>query len=168
MYNVQSHLYYTVELFDMYTGHSGLLSLKHMFAKFGQYLADDIMVIRCDGCATLVGFKGYVSKTLKLVKANTNEEDSEAVSVIHQIKKEAKDLTKSSSFFYDLGNFTHQNTVSQTSPILLRVVSALVSNDVLTKQSFSLAQSIQSHIAGCHSQTTLGLAVKIHHKHGIS
>ena len=41
-------------------------------------------------------------------------------------------------------------------------------NDEITKQSLSLTQSIQSHITGCHNQTILGLAVKIHHKHGSS
>lgn len=41
-------------------------------------------------------------------------------------------------------------------------------NAEVAKQSFSLSQSIQSHITGYHSQTTLGLAVKIHHKPGTS
>lgn len=65
--------------------HGGLFSLKQMFAKLVQYLADDVMVIRCDGCATLVGFKGYVNKPMKLMKVNIDEEATEVDSVICQI-----------------------------------------------------------------------------------
>ena len=56
-----------------------------------------------------------------------------------------------------------------TSATLVRLVSSLVSGGAITKQSLTLAQCIQQRAGGTSSnQTTLGLAVKLHHKHGSS
>ena len=38
----------------------------------------------------------------------------------------------------------------------------------MSKKSISLSQAIQTHITGARNQTTLGLAVKLHHRHGSS
>jgi len=116
MYANQSKLYNTTDLYDMYLYYGGKLSHKQMFAKLNKCLADDMIVIRCDGCASLVGFKEFVGKMMKLVKASSDEEEGEVDTVIRQVQKEARDVNKSSNFFYDLGNFTHSNTISQTSP----------------------------------------------------
>ena len=48
----------------------------------------------------------------------------------------------------------------------LKFISDLVSGGEVTKKSLSLSHSIQSHITGTRNQTTLGLAVKLQHRHG--
>ena len=167
-YADQNRLYSHTELYDIYAGYGGELSQKQMRVKLTDYLADDIIVIRCDGCASLIGFNGFVGSMMQLVKVNGDDEESEIDAIIRMVRREAREVTKSSNLFYDLSNFTHRNTVGQTSATLLGFVSALVSNSQISKQSLSLSQSIQSHITGCHNQTTLGLAGKIHHSHGSS
>ena len=149
----------------MYSGHGGMLSSKQMFMKLKQHLGDEIITIRCDGCASLIGFKQFAGKTMKFVKTTTHEEENEIDAIICKVQKEARELTQSNNLFYDLSNFTHRNIIRQTSPTLLRLVAGLVSNYEVTKQSISLTQSIQSHITNCQNQTTLGLAIKIHHRH---
>lgn len=168
MYANQDRFYSRPELFEMYSGYGGMLSSKQMFVNLKQHLGDEIITIRCDGCASLIGFKQFVGKTIKLVKTTEGEEESDVDAMICKVHKEARELTKSNNLFYDLGNFTHSSIIRQTSPTLLHLVSGLVSRYQVTKQSISLTQSIQSHITNCHNQTTLGLAVKLHHKHGSS
>ena len=47
-----------------------------------------------------------------------------------------------------------------------KIISSLVSGGAITKPSLTLVQCIQQHVGGTSSnQTTLGLAVKLHHKH---
>ena len=70
---------------------------------------------------------------------------------------------------YDLGSFKHERVIQDTSPTLLRLVSSLVSREeTVTKPALTIAQCIQQHISKSWNQTTLGLAVKLHHKHGSS
>ena len=129
MYADQNRPYSHTELYDIDAGYGGELSQKQMRVKLTDYLADDIIVIRCDGCASLIGFKGFVSSMIKLVKVNGDDEESEIDAIIRMIRKEAREVSKSSNLFYGLSNFTHRNTVGQTSAaILLSFVSALVSN----------------------------------------
>ena len=59
---------------------------------------------------------------------------------------------------------TSHKVIESTSATLLKLVSGAT-----TKPSLTLAQCIQQHICGAgRNQTTLGLAVKLHHKHGSS
>lgn len=51
---------------------------------------------------------------------------------------------------------------------MLQVISKLVSNGQVTQKSLSLTQAVQGHITGTRNQTTLGLAVKLHHRYGSS
>ena len=46
------------------------------------------------------------------------------------------------------------------------MVSELVSNGKVTQQSLSLTQAVQGHITHTRNQMTLGLAVKLQHRHG--
>ena len=70
---------------------------------------------------------------------------------------------------YDFGSFRHERVIQYTSPTLLRLVSSLVSREeTVTKPALTLAQCIQQHISKSWNQTTLGLAVKLHHKYGSS
>lgn len=69
---------------------------------------------------------------------------------------------------YDLNIFQYENTIQDTSPTLLAFVSSLVSNGETSKPSLALSQCIQQHVNKSTNQTSLGLAVKLHHKYGSS
>ena len=129
-------------------------------------MSKDVMLVRVDGCATIVGFCESIANHLKMVKVDDADERS-IDSVVRQIKKEARSV-KYNSANYDLSEFTQANTIKATSPTLLRLISDLVSGGEMTKKSLSLSQSIQSHVTGTRNQTTLGLAVKLLHRHGSS
>ena len=49
---------------------------------------------------------------------------------------------------------------------MLSFIARLVFDGAVTKVSPSLAQTIQHHVAKWHNQTTVGLAVKCHHRFG--
>ena len=78
-------------------------------------------------------------------------------------------MAKPRNVDYKLSDYVHHKVIESTSETLLRLVSSLVSGGAITKPSLTLAQCIQQHVGGTSSnQTTLGLAVKLHHKHGSS
>ena len=156
----------TIELHDMYCGLGGLLSRQQMFAKLTSYLGSDIVVVRMEGCASVVGFRHLIGKSLKLVKDESVDEQS-VDTVVRQVRVEARAVQVNNAG-YDMGDFTHSNTLKQTSPTLLKLIAELVSSGKVTQQSLSLTQAVQGHITGIRNQTTLGLAVKLHHRHGSS
>jgi len=119
-----------------------------------------------EGRASVVGFRHLVGKSLKLVEVDSVDEDS-VDAVVRQVKGEARAVQYNSAN-YDLGEFTYNNTLKQTSTTLLKIISELVLGGKVTKKSLSLTQAVQSHIAGTRTQTTLGLAVKLHHRYGSS
>ena len=116
-----------------------------MRVKLTDYLADGIIVIRCDGCASLIGFKGFVGSMMKLVKVNGDDEESEIDAIIRMIRKEARGVKKSSNLFYDLSNFTHRNTVGQTSATLLSFVSAHIQQPDIKAVTQAFAVDSESH-----------------------
>ena len=68
-----------------------------------------------------------------------------------------------------LSDYVHHKVIEGTSATLVRLVSSLVSGAAITKPSLTLAQCIQQHVGGTNrNQTTHGLVVKLHHKHGSS
>ena len=70
---------------------------------------------------------------------------------------------------YNMSDFVYEKTVQNTSKTLLKFVAELVSDSVITKKSLTLAQCIQQHVAGnTRNQTSLGLAVQLHHRFGSS
>ena len=90
--------------------------------------------------------------------------DNYTEKLVKQIIKEAKALPKQDD--YDLGTFTKEQTIKNTSSTLLTVVAKLTTNGKISRESLSIAQSIQAHITNTSNQTTLGLAVKLHHRFG--
>ena len=153
-----------VELHDMYINVGGKLGRKQMFNNLANYMSSDVHVVRLDGFASITGFREVVGKSLNVVKLESDDDDS-VDTVVREIRIEARAL-KYQSGNYDLGEFTHVNILKQTSSTLLKLISMLVSNGTVIKQSLSLSQSIQAHITSTRNQTTLGLAVKLHHRHG--
>lgn len=82
--------------------------------------------------------------------------------VVTNIKNEVKNLKTAKD--YDFGQFNNQSSVEATSTTLVHFISNLISNGEITKQCLSISQAIQYNITKCHNQTTLGLAVKLHHE----
>lgn len=152
------------ELYEIYSRNSGSLTLRQMFANLCDYFGDEIVVLNVVGCETVVGFRNYIAKTLKMVKQSNVDDDDEVDNLIRKIKSEVASIPKPKD--YDLSDFSYRKIIKDTSTTLLCFVSKLVSGGAMTKASLSLTQSIQQHISGIHNQTTLGLAVKLHHKYG--
>ena len=151
------------ELHDTYMIYGGNLTRKQMLTKLLTYFGDDVTALSIEGCASIVGFREHVSKIVKISRVDNVDEDSEDT-LVRQITTEARAIP-SNNKNYDLGDFTYTTTKQQTSVTLLRLISKLISNG---EASLSLAQSVQYHITKGRNQTTLGLAVKLHHRFGSS
>ena len=65
----------SLELHDKYVAYGGCLTRKQMFTKLVTYLVDDVVVLSIEGCASIVGFREFVSKILKLSKLDTTDEE---------------------------------------------------------------------------------------------
>ena len=96
-----------------------------------------------------------------MVKVSGSDENDDVAKVVGRVKAEVRRG-------YDLSDFTCSKTVADTSETLLRLVSALVSDGNATKPSLTISQTIQQHISGARNQATIGLDIKLHHKHGSS
>ena len=148
----------------IYSTNLSALTQKQMFANLCEYFGKEIVVLNVEGCETVVDFKNYIAKTLKIVKRSKMDDEDEVDKLIRRIKSEVASIPKPKD--YDLSNFCFTKIIKDTSASLLCFVSKLVSGGATTKASLTLTQSIQQHISGTHNHTTLGLAVKLHHKYG--
>ena len=126
-----------------------------MFTKLVTYLGDDVVVLSIQDFASVVGFREFVGRILKLSAVDTIDEDGEDV-LVSKITRGIPSNNKQ----FDLGDFTCSKTKEKTSITLLRFISKLISNGKVTKASRSLAQSIQFGITNTSNQSTLGLGVK--------
>ena len=55
----------------MYVSYGGELSRKQMFSKLAEHLGDDAVVLSINGCASIIGFREFVTKTVKIAKLDT-------------------------------------------------------------------------------------------------
>ena len=90
-------------------------------------------------------------------------DDNVVEHLAEQIRLEVKSIPIQNN--YDISSFTYASAVDGTSNVL-SFIARLVSDGAVTKVSPSLAQSIQHPVAKWHNQTTVGLAVKCHHRFG--
>ena len=134
--------------------------LRNLEEQFGKSL----IVLRVDGCASILCFRQYLPEALKLVEANDN---NDIASITKQISSEIKELkTPQKVKSYNLGDFTRDKAIESSSQTLLNLVSSLVSKGAVTRESLPLTQSIQALMTKNFNQTTLGLAVKLHYRFG--
>ena len=106
------------------------------------------------------------SEFIKIAKkSNRNSDDDELEKLARKIRSEVRATPKPGD--YNLSDYVrHKVTGSTGAATLLNLVSSLVSGGAITKPSLTLAQCIQQHICGAgRNHTTLGLVVKLHHKH---
>ena len=162
MYEKRTVSHTTGELYDNYCSAGGQLTKKKMLANLCDYFGEKIVVLHIEGCASIVGFRDVVGKTVKMVKYDGVDDESVEI-VVRRVKAEVLALPRSND--YDLSYFTFEKTIY---PTLLALVSQLVSNGELNKSAVTTSQCIQQHISNSTNQTTLGLAVKLHHKFGSS
>ena len=64
----------SIELYDKYLGYGGQLVRKQLFTKLVTSLGNDVIVLNIEGCASIVGFREYISKTFKVTKLDSVDE----------------------------------------------------------------------------------------------
>ncbi|MES9884700.1 MAG: hypothetical protein ABW185_27970 [Sedimenticola sp.] len=164
-----SHIWTSVELHNRYndlisqeSGPVKKLSRRELISELQTHFGDTIVKLDISGCASLVCFKAHLPDNLRLEKVD--DTDLMIDNMTDVITTECRALPKTRD--YDISQFRKAKTIENTSPTLLSLISVLVSNGQVTKASITIAQSIQAHITKTYNQTTLGLAVKLHHRFG--
>ena len=156
----------TTELYSMYVDASGTVARRQFVSNLKSYFGDKLIVLHIEGCESVVGFKDSVGQFIKIAKKTSNDDD-ELEKMVRKIGSEIRATPKPGN--YNLSDFVRHKVIENTSATLLKLVSCLVSGGDITKQSLTLAQCIQQHVCNAgRNQTTLGLAVKLHHKYGSS
>ncbi len=171
MNNDRSRIWTSVELHKRYielsnedSDATNTLSRRELIPKLQNYFGDVIVKIDISGCASLICFKSHLPVCIRLEKVDDTEEKAMIGKLTDIITTECRALPKTRD--YDVSQFRKSKTIENTSPTLLSLISSLVSNGNTTKASITLAQSIQGHVTKSYNQTTLGLALKLHHRFG--
>ena len=151
----------TSDLYELYVSASGTLSKKQMITNITKYFGAEVITMHIEGCESVLGMRASMGI---LVKTMGGDGDEELDKLVRQIQTES--LATQRLHDYDLRNFQYTKIIESTSPTLLRLISCLVSGGRINKQALTLAQCVEQHISGNTNQTTLGLAVKLHHKYG--
>ncbi len=164
--NHKTSTWTSAELYKVYTDAKGDLTSKQMLNRLCDYFGQRLVVISIPGCQTEIGLREHIGSKLKMVRISETVEDDIISDVVHQITSEVANIPCPKD--YNLADFRQQRAIEDTSKSLLKLVSKLVSNGEITKKSLSLSQCIQQHIGQetKRNQTTLGLALKLHHKLG--
>ncbi len=77
---------------------------KQLFTKLVTSLGNDVIVLNIEGCASIVGFQDYISKTFKVTKLHSVDEEKED-ELVRKIKTEAHSILTSNQS-YDNSNFS--------------------------------------------------------------
>ena len=163
-----TEIWTTSELYSMYTAASGNLSKQQFVSSVKAHFGRELLVLHIEGCDNVIGFEVSLGRVIKLVKVSHSQgDDDEVDKLVRKIRSEVMAMPRPGD--YNLRDYMYQKLVQSTSKTFLKLVSSLVSDGFITKQSLTLAQCVHQHIGGANrNQTTLGLAVKLHHKHGSS
>ena len=78
-----------------------------MFTKLVTSLGNDVIVLNIEGCVSIVGFRDYISKTFKVTKLDSVDEEKED-ELVRKIKTEAQSILTSNKS-YDISDFTHDS-----------------------------------------------------------
>ena len=132
MYAQRTVSHTTGELYDNYCSAGGQLTKKKMLANLCNYFGEKIVVLHIEGCASIVGFRDVVGKTVKMVKYEGVDDES-VETVVRRVKAEVLAVPRSN--YYDLSQFTFEKTVANIYPTLLALLSQLVSNGELNKSA---------------------------------
>ena len=135
-----------------------------MISNITKHFGTEVIIMHIEWCESVLGMRSSVGRMVKLVKTMGVDGDDELDKLVRQIQTESLVTPKPRD--YDLRNFQFTKLIESTSPTLLRLISCLVSGGCITKQALTLAQCVKQHISGNTNQTTLGLAMQLHHKYG--
>ena len=84
---------------------------------------------------------------MKLVEQRKIKEDNDVLDlVVRKIQAEIMDVPKQK--VYCPSQFKHHAFIDRASSALFQLVSSLIADGTVTKQSITLAQCVQQHIAG--------------------
>ena len=151
------------DLYKLYQEYDGQLSSKHMISNLSLYYGEELMILRLEGCANVIGFRRFILRSMTLVAEIDIAEDEDKIeAIVRKIISEVKEIPNVLNR-YDLDQFTYSNICESTSETLLTLVSRLVSKGKKNKVALLISQCIQQDIALSPNQTTLGLALKLHH-----
>ena len=78
----------TIDLHDKYTCYGGKLTHKQMLSKLVTHLRDENVVLKIDGCASVIGFQEFLGKILKVAKV-ASEDDEMEDTLVQKIVTEA-------------------------------------------------------------------------------
>ena len=154
------------ELYSIYFQNAGEISRRQMLHQLSSFFGEEMLVIQVEGCNTLVGFKKFVTRSLKLETLTKSDTDSSLDNLVRRVKAEVADIPLPRD--YNLRYFTREKCIEDTSETLLKLLSHLISDGEISKESLTLAQCIQYNMTMSRNQTSLGLALKLHQKHGSS
>lgn len=102
MHKDRSCLWNSVELHELYVKFGGDQSRKAMLLNLTNCLGNDWVLIRVDGCTSIIGYRETVGSTLQMVKEDDNDN---IYDLVRQVRTEARAL-KHNSANYDLSTFT--------------------------------------------------------------
>ena len=115
-----------------------------LIRRLEKHLGDSLIVLRVNGCASIICFRKHLPETLKLVEANDNDEVTE---LAKKITAEVKENSPKSVKTCNLGDFKLENVKESTNESLLYLILKLVSKGAVTKKSLSLSsQQFEIHI----------------------
>ena len=95
-----------------------------LIRRLEQHLGDSLIVLRVNGCASIICFRKHLPETLKLVEANDNDEVTE---LAKKITAEVKANSPKSVKTCNLGDFELEKVKESTNESLLYLISKLVS-----------------------------------------
>lgn len=78
------------------------------------YYGETVVVLRVEGCLTIVGFRQYVGKSLKLVKPAVTSSDDDVTKLVRRVRAEVQNIPLPHE--YDLGSFRHDKVIQDISP----------------------------------------------------
>ena len=55
------------DLYKLYQEYDGQLSSKHMISNLSLYYGEELMILRLEGCANVIGFRRFMPRSMKLV-----------------------------------------------------------------------------------------------------
>ena len=123
MYDDRSRLWNVLELHALYSELGGKLCRKRMLSNLADCLGDNTVLVRLDGCASILGFREFVGKAFKLVKLDEKDDDT-IDGLVKQIHSESQAMAIDIDI-YDLSDFIPSKAIQATSPILLKLISEL-------------------------------------------
>ena len=70
------------DLYKLYQEYDGQLSSKHMMSNLSQYYGEQLMILCLEGCANVIGFRRFISRSMKLVAQRDDAQDDDKIEAI--------------------------------------------------------------------------------------